>query len=818
MAERRRIFLLIIIMVAVVICVSVVMLFVLYNMAFEQQRQRLVELAQSRARIMESVARFDEQYSDIGEFSSPFEATLSQIREAHEQFAGFGNSGEFTLAQLKEDKMVFLLRHRHFDLDDPDPVPFASEIAEPMRLALSGKSGTIVGLDYRGVLVLAAYEPVAVLDLGIVAKIDLSEINTPFVNAGIVGVSVGLIFILMGTALFWFISNPILHNIKEEKEKYHNLFEGTNDIILIIDAETKNILDFNTQAIKQLGYTQEELLSLEFKNIYPSSDEQLNETTEGRIFEHILLTKDGRKIPVEISSQVNQYNNQQVIQLSARNITQRKKAEAELRATTSHLQALFDALPDRIVTFDEDGRYLTMHAGHGMVVNYSQSPIGQLIHDIDGVPRHVADLVVKTVRQAIETDTLQLIEYSYPNPTDPSLVQWVEGRAVSLRRSVDGKQSALWVTRNITERKQAEEQLCKSEEHYRALFENAPIGIGVSIPDQKVFMINKALKEQFGYSTEELSQIDSASSYQNPGDRNRLFEQLERDGSVKDVEVALKRKDGTPYYGSLTMVPMPSLGDGVFMTMAIDITELKQAETLALEYEHLKTQFQKEQEHTALIERIVSTLSHDMRTPLSVIAMTKDILRRYFDKLTEEKRQEKLDIISHQIQFALRLLDDTVQMARGRHEFNPELVNLASLCQISIDEIHLAKNSNHQLIFDNVGKVETVVIDETLVSRILLNLLSNAIKYSPDGGEIHLELDKRNDSIILSVVDYGMGINSDNLQHVFDLLYRGDNVGDILGTGLGLSIVKDCVDRHQGIITVQSEVGKGSTFTVELPI
>jgi signal transduction histidine kinase len=156
-------------------------------------------------------------------------------------------------------------------------------------------------------------------------------------------------------------------------------------------------------------------------------------------------------------------------------------------------------------------------------------------------------------------------------------------------------------------------------------------------------------------------------------------------------------------------------------------------------------------------------------------------------------------------------------MVRGRHEFHPQLVNLASLCQISIDEIHLTENATHQLTFHNIGKIETALIDETLVSRILLNLLSNAIKYSPEGGEIRLELDRQEGWIILRIIDHGMGID-DDLPYIFDLLYRSAKVGDILGTGLGLSIVKDCVDRHQGVITVESEIEKGSTFTVNLPM
>ncbi|MCA9467554.1 MAG: hypothetical protein KC643_19205, partial [Nitrospira sp.] len=94
-----------------------------------------------------------------------------------------GQTGEITLGRREGDQIVWILPHRHLDLDHPQPIPFTGHLAEPMRLALSGKSGTIVGLDYRGVTVLAAYEPVQTLDLGLVSKIDLQEIRQPYIQA-----------------------------------------------------------------------------------------------------------------------------------------------------------------------------------------------------------------------------------------------------------------------------------------------------------------------------------------------------------------------------------------------------------------------------------------------------------------------------------------------------------------------------------------------------------------------------------------------------------------------------------------------------------
>jgi signal transduction histidine kinase len=184
-------------------------------------------------------------------------------------------------------------------------------------------------------------------------------------------------------------------------------------------------------------------------------------------------------------------------------------------------------------------------------------------------------------------------------------------------------------------------------------------------------------------------------------------------------------------------------------------------------------------------------------------------------------RRHRPAMIEHQVQFALNLLDETVQMVRGNAheaEFRPTMVNLAALCQVSVSEIWETTDKHQRLTFVNPGQVEFVPVDEILVSRILLNLLSNAVKYSPADTAIRLELDRRADWVILRVIDQGMGISEENLRSIFKPFFRAQEVHAISGTGLGLSIVRDCVERHKGRIHVESQLGKGTTFTVELPV
>jgi PAS domain S-box-containing protein len=217
-SEKRRFVLLAVIMLSVAFFIGGSALAVLYDTAFKEQRSNLIQMAQSQARLLEAVGRFDALYSTDYPGGST-SATISQIIDAHSRFEGIGETGEFVLAKRQEDKIVFILRHRHGGLDKPEPIAFASSLAEPMRRVLSGKSGSIIGLDYRGKMVLAAYEPVAVLNMGIVAKIDLSEIRAPFVKAGFVILGISVVVIFVGAMFFFQVSNPVIRRIQTSEKR-----------------------------------------------------------------------------------------------------------------------------------------------------------------------------------------------------------------------------------------------------------------------------------------------------------------------------------------------------------------------------------------------------------------------------------------------------------------------------------------------------------------------------------------------------------------------------------------------------------------------
>lgn len=221
MRERNRLLLLTLIMSGIAVVGVVIALVTLHQAAFELQQRRLREIVLSRALIIEAIAAHDLRWQKAHHPGSDverraFEATLGQIRRAHEGFTGFGQTGEFTMAQRSGDQIVFLLRQRHSELQTHTSVAVSSALAEPMRRALAGRAGAMVGQDYRGEQVVAAYQPVPVHGIGLVAKVDLAEVRRPFIRAGLLALGFVISIIVLGTAMFARIGRPIIARLETQ--------------------------------------------------------------------------------------------------------------------------------------------------------------------------------------------------------------------------------------------------------------------------------------------------------------------------------------------------------------------------------------------------------------------------------------------------------------------------------------------------------------------------------------------------------------------------------------------------------------------------
>ncbi|MEE8320743.1 MAG: PAS domain-containing protein, partial [Gammaproteobacteria bacterium] len=227
-AARNRKGLLIVTMITVVFFSVTAAFMLLYNAAFEKQHTHLRQTATSQVRLIESIDRY---------YSTTEEATLAIMRDAHQNYHshGDGKQGELSVARRDGDEIVFLLKH-HRGEQHEKRIPFDLELAMPMRNALLGKSGTMIGVDYLGKDVLAAYEPLHNYGWGLVVKADLDEIRAPFLNAGFIVLGLTLLLVWFGSALMNRIHNPLIRRLQRSAERNKALINTSLSIIYATEA------------------------------------------------------------------------------------------------------------------------------------------------------------------------------------------------------------------------------------------------------------------------------------------------------------------------------------------------------------------------------------------------------------------------------------------------------------------------------------------------------------------------------------------------------------------------------------------------------
>lgn len=237
--------------------------------------------------------------------------------------------------------------------------------------------------------------------------------------------------------------------------------------------------------------------------------------------------------------------------------------------------------------------------------------------------------------------------------------------------------------------------------------------------------------------------------------------------------------------------------------------------------EELRHALVKEKELSDLKSRIISVVSHEYRTPLATILSSTELLEHYGHSWAEDKKQRHFLRIQSSVHHLTRLVNDVLMFSKaeaGKLEFNPVSLDLVEFCRELVDELQMTAGVKHNINFLCLGTQQKACLDERLLRQILTNLLSNALKYSPEGSKVQFELVFGEDILTFRIQDEGIGIPLKDQPHLFDVFYRSSNVGTISGTGLGLAIVKRCVDIHNGQITVESEQGVGTVFTIILPL
>jgi signal transduction histidine kinase len=281
--------------------------------------------------------------------------------------------------------------------------------------------------------------------------------------------------------------------------------------------------------------------------------------------------------------------------------------------------------------------------------------------------------------------------------------------------------------------------------------------------------------------------------------------------------------------GAVDFITKPFYAEEVLARVRVHLKLRQLTKTLAQQNAILKNALEQEKKLNELKSRFVTMASHEFRTPLASILSSSELLEHYSYKWSEEKKLSHLHRIQTSVKHMTELLNDVLLLGKsdaGKLQLNPIKINIGQFCREIVEEIQLTTQTHH-IIFNNdnyqpnlgTNKSECTVayLDEKILRHILNNLLSNGIKYSPDSDKVIFDLICETERVIFRVRDFGIGVPPEDRDRLFDSFHRANNVGSIPGTGLGLPIVKRAVDLHGGTISMESQIGKGTTFTVTLP-
>ncbi|MEE8576729.1 MAG: PAS domain S-box protein [candidate division Zixibacteria bacterium] len=838
MTGKKRIASLIAIMTVTATAVVGLALSLLYDTAFEQQRERLIDTVRSQASLIEAVAQYDQNAASAMSTSNPdhdpFKATLSQLRKAHDKYDGLGETGEFTLARLERGEIVFLLNYRNHESEDPLSISISSPNAEPMRRALSGKSGTVVGLDYRGEKVLAAYEPVRELGIGIVAKIDLSEIRSPFIRAGLISVGIALALILIGAVLSFRIGNPMVRELIAKEAQLRNITATIPGSVyqFVLHPDGGISIPFMSEAFENLTGIKASVLTEDATRLYnyvhkddhASFNESIQRSArtmapwdhEFRVVtpERGTIWLNGKSNPSALPDGSILWNGVLV------DITERLQMERSMQESQEKFRAISASANDAIVVLDNSGDITFWNDAAERMFGQSLEQVeGKDFHDMF-VPMRYRDKFCGGFRKFSETGrggamgkNLELHACQLDGTEFP-----IELSLSGFK--LDGEWHSMGIVRDTSKRKLAERELRESEQKYKNIAECIHDVIVKTDLQGEISYVSPSVRRLFGYEPDELVGRNIAVMVPE-AEVSALLGLFRLSAASKDIEQChsnLIKKDGSSANIELRAVPLYE-NDRLTGSQAVlrDITETKRLQELESRAGRLE-----------MAGTIAGQVAHDFNNLLGPLTAYPDFIREELPK-----DHPAIHYLEQMEKATIKIADinqDLLAMGRRGH-YNLSVLNLNRVVGQAISELEpfpdrlVCKESLSDDLMD-------ILAGPAQVHRLVSNLLHNAIDAVHSRGQITVRtenycVDKlsvaygrvcEGEYVKLTISDTGGGIPDDIVQNIFDPFFTSKETDKKRGSGLGLSVVDAVVRDHGGYLDLSTKVGEGTSFYIYFPI
>ncbi len=415
---------------------------------------------------------------------------------------------------------------------------------------------------------------------------------------------------------------------------------------------------------------------------------------------------------------------------------------------------------------------------------------------------------------AVVNGTVDIWESEYQLLTGSGERRWF---VIAIRIDRGSGDAILGYAADVTARVLSEREAREAVARYQAMFEGIPSGIFRSSPDGRLLEANPKLADIFGYeSAEEFkrSAPDVASLYVDRRDRARFMQSVVAQGSVQNFDVRMHRRDGEIIDVSMnaSLVRDPDGNPIAFEGTLFDVSDQRRAE------EEARAARAEADRANQAKSAFLSRISHELRTPLNSILGFAQLLEM---RGLEPGASDAVAYILKGGRHLLELINEVLDIARvetGRLGMSLESVEIAETVMETIDLIRpLAAAREIEVVFDNRYCDGHVLADRQRLKQVLLNLLSNAVKYNRARGRVLVGCYREDGHLVLTVADTGVGMSPGQLERLFTPFDRlGAEVGEEEGTGLGLVLSRHVVEAMGGRLTVASEAGRGSAFSVSL--
>jgi PAS domain S-box-containing protein len=614
--------------------------------------------------------------------------------------------------------------------------------------------------------------------------------------------------------------------LRQCEEKYGTVLDEMEESYYEVDI-AGNFTYFNDAVCRQLGYSRQELMRMNYRVITPpehvkkifSIYNQVYRTGKPlKLGQMERIKKDGKRISVESSIFPLRNKSGEIIGFRgiARDVTERVQMVEAIRQSEERYRTVLDEMEDSYYEVDIAGNFTFFNDAMCRQLGYSSEETMGMNYRVITTPDDAENLY-RTFNQVYLT--------GHPIRAFTTKIVQKDGKiglgeisVFSLRNDKGEIIGFRGIAHNVTERAQMVEALRQSEEKYRTVLEQMEEAYYELDLAGNFTFFNDAMCRQLRYSREELMGMNyrAITPPENVKKAITLYNKVHRTGkSFKSIPMERIRKDGTRLYVESSVFPLRNERGKIIGSRGIsrDITGLKQAE------EEKRQMEQKAQlaSRLACVGELASGIAHEINNPLTgvigyahLLLARKDIPKdiRHDLETINDGAQRVADIVKKLLIFA------------GRHKPERKLTNINEILSTTLDlQTYELASHNIKVAFQPASDLPPTIVDPAHLQQVFLNLIINAeteMSLAHGKGKLSIKTEQIDNTIRISFKDNGPGIAKKNMEKIFDPFFSTRDVGQ--GTGLGLSVCHGIITEHKGKIWAESKLGKGATFILELPV